>query len=92
MSLIFVVACENWRVADSEMRNPFRSEADAFRLLMTFAIAGAIVIAAGLLVGSWLGLLFAGVFLLLGLRSAVGWLRLAMSDADQDDPPQGLSR
>lgn len=69
-------------MSDGELRNPFRSEADAFRLLTIVAVAGAIVIAAGLLVGSWLALVIAGVLLMLAIGPVVRWLRIAISDPD----------
>jgi len=75
-------ACDNRVVSDGELRNPFRSEADAFRLLTIVAVAGAIVIAAGLLVGSWLALVIAGVLLVLAIGPVVRWLRIAISDPD----------
>lgn len=46
-------------------RNPFRNEADAFRVLVMFVAAGAVVIAVALLVdplaGALLGLVLVGV-------------------------------
>lgn len=70
--------------AEPEMRNPFRSEADAFRVLVIIVIAAAVVIAAALLVGSWLGAVLGLVAIALGLRSTVGWLRVGLSEREED--------
>lgn len=69
-------------MGESEIRNPFRSEADAFRVLMIAAVCGAVLIAAGLLVGSWLGLVLGGIMAAFAARSVVGWLRAALRPPD----------
>jgi len=51
------------------MRNPFRSEADAFRFTLVAVGLGLAVAVAGILGGGWVAL---GVFLALGLGIAVG--------------------
>jgi hypothetical protein len=51
------------------MRNPFRSEADAFRFTVVTVGLGVAVAVAGVLGGGWVAL---GVFLALGLGIAVG--------------------
>ena len=66
------------------MRNPFRSEADAFRILVMFVVAAGIVIAAALLVGSWLGVALAVVAIGIGLWSALGWLRAGLAERDEE--------
>lgn len=53
-------------------RNPFRSEADAFRVLMMFVAAGALVVAVALLVSGLAGVLLAVVLLAVGLWRAIG--------------------
>lgn len=81
---------------EPEMRNPFRSEADAFRVLVIIVIAAGIVIAAALLVGSWLGAILGLIAIALGLKSTVGWLRVGLSepkeepedDAEAPTPPR----
>jgi len=75
-----------------EMRNPFRSEADAFRVLVIIVIAAAIIIAAALLVGSWLGAVLGLIAIALGLRSTVAWLRIGLQDRTDDDEEEALSR
>jgi UPF0716 family protein affecting phage T7 exclusion len=56
-------------------RNPFRSEADAFRLLMMFVVAAAIVIAVALLVSSLAGALLGAILVGIGLWRAWGLLQ-----------------
>lgn len=71
-----------------EMRNPFRSEADAFRLLVIIVVAAAIVIAGALLVGSWLGAILGLIAVALGLKATVGWLRVGLQEPEEE-PPEG---
>lgn len=73
---------------EPEMRNPFRSEADAFRVLVMIVVAAAIVIAGALLVGSWLGALLALVAIAFGLKSTIGWLRVGLQEREEE-PPEG---
>jgi hypothetical protein len=56
-------------------RNPFRSEADAFRLLLICVAAAAVVIAVALLVSSLAGALLGLVLVLIGLWRAWGLLQ-----------------
>jgi hypothetical protein len=56
-------------------RNPFRSEADAFRVLMMFVAAAAVVIAVALLVSSLAGVLLGAVLAGFGLWRAWGLLQ-----------------
>jgi GABA permease len=70
------------------MHNPLRSERDAFRLVLVVAAAGALVIAAGLIIGPLAGLIVLGLELGVGIgliwRSSRGSLpqqpRLARAD------------
>ena len=74
------------------MRNPFRSEADAFRVAMMIVGAGAAVIAATLLVGSWLGVVVGLIAILIGTWATIGWLRVALSEREEAPdraPPPG---
>ena len=73
---------------DKEMRNPFRSEADAFRVLVIIVIAAAIVVAAAVLVASWLGAVLALIAIALGLWSTIGWLRAGLAEREEE-PPAG---
>ena len=52
------------------MRNPFRSEAEAFRFTMIVVGLGIVVAMAGVFGGGWVAL---GVFLGLALGVALGW-------------------
>lgn len=74
------------------MRNPFRSEADAFRILVMIIIAAAIVIAAAVLVAAWLGGVLAAIAVALGLRATVGWLRVGLSEREEDAPEEPPAR
>jgi hypothetical protein len=62
-------------VQDTRPRNPLRSEADMFRVLLMFVVAGAAVIAVALLVSSLAGFLLALVLLGVGLWRAWGLLQ-----------------
>ena len=66
------------------MRNPFRSEADAFRVLVMIVVAAAIVIAASLLVGTWLGGALAIVAIGLGAWASLRWLRVGLGERDDE--------
>jgi hypothetical protein len=56
-------------------RNPLRSEADMFRVLLMFVVAGAVVIAVALLVSSLVGALLGLVLIGIGLWRAWGLLQ-----------------
>ena len=56
-------------------RNPFRSEADAFRVLVMVGAAGAVVVAVALLTRPLFGALLGLVLVALGLWRAWGLLR-----------------
>ena len=62
-------------MTESSPRNPFRSEADAFRLLLICAAAAAVVIAVALLVSSLAGALLGLVLVGVGLWRAWGLLQ-----------------
>jgi fatty acid desaturase len=62
------------------VRNPFRNEADAFRVLMMVVAAGAAVVAAALLIGGLAGALLGVVLLLVGLWRAWGLLQTWRSE------------
>jgi hypothetical protein len=52
---------------DDRPRNPFRNEADAFRVLVMVVAAGAVVVAAALLLGTVPGVILALAFVAVGL-------------------------
>ena len=68
------------------LRNPFRSESDAFRLLVIIGIAIAVMVAAAKLGGPWIGVPVAVVVFGIGIRASFRWLRLAVSDRDAEGP------
>lgn len=61
------------------MRNPFRSEADAFRLLVIVGVAAAGVIVVALVAGSLPGALVGLVLLCVGGVYAWRWTRAAVA-------------
>jgi hypothetical protein len=56
-------------------RNPFRSEGDAFRLLMTVVAAGAVVVAVTLLIRPLVGALVGLLLVAVGLWRVWRWAR-----------------
>jgi hypothetical protein len=62
-------------VEGTRPRNPLRREADMFRVLLMFVVAGAAVIAVALLVSSLAGFVLALVLLGIGLWRAWGLLQ-----------------
>jgi hypothetical protein len=63
-------------------RNPFRSEEDAFRLLVIMIVAIAVMVAAAKLGGPWVGVPVAVVVIGLGVRATVLWLRIALQERE----------
>lgn len=64
------------------LRNPFRNEADAFRLLLIVGASIAAVVVAALVGGAWLGVPVAVALLALAARSSYRWLRIALAAGD----------
>lgn len=60
---------------DRPPRNPFRSEADAFRVLLIVVVAGVVVVAVTLLAGGAAGFALALVLIGIGLWRAIGLLQ-----------------
>lgn len=78
---------QNRRVESSRRpRNPFRSEADAFRVLMMFVVAGALVVVAAVLIGGLAGVLVALVLLGVGAWRAWGLLQTWRREGSDPDP------
>jgi hypothetical protein len=67
---------------EKPLRNPFRSEADAFRLLVILIVAIAVMVAAAKLGGPWVGVPVALVVLGLGVRASVLWLKAALQQRE----------
>jgi hypothetical protein len=71
-----------------ELRDPFRREADAFRVVMMIFGGAAIVIAVALLTRPLFGAIVGAVLIGVGLWRAWGLAR-AWLQADRDRPPAG---
>ena len=69
------------------MRNPFRSEADAFRVLVMIVVAGGVVIASAVLISTTVGAVLALIAILIGIWATIGWLRVALSERDEEPDP-----
>lgn len=74
------------------MRNPFQNEADAFRILVMIVAVAAIVIAAALLVGSWLGVTLALIGIAVGIKESIGWLRVGLGEPDEKPDPDAPAK
>lgn len=66
------------------MRNPFRSEADAFRIVVMIVVAAGIVIASAVLISTTLGAILALIAILAGIWASIGWLRVALSEREEE--------
>ena len=71
--------------ADPHLRNPFKREQDAFRLLVIVGIAAFLVIAVALLVNTTAGALLGLIFVLIGGSMALKWLRLQLEEQDDGE-------
>ncbi len=67
---------------ETPMRNPFRSEADAFRLFVIIAVAVALIALAETLGGPWVGVPVAVVVFAVAIRATWRWFRLALSERE----------
>jgi fatty acid desaturase len=56
-------------------RNPFRNEADAFRILLMVLAAGAVVVALALLIDPLVGAIVGLVLVCAGALRTWGWIR-----------------
>jgi hypothetical protein len=68
----------------TELRNPFRREADAFRLLVIVGVAAMLVIVVTVAVNATAGALLGLIFVLLGGSMALKWLRLQLEKPDDE--------
>lgn len=68
---------------DSELRNPFRSEADAFRLLLLIGLGVLAVVLAAVAGGGWVGLGVAVVLLAIAGRATFRWLQASVAERDR---------
>jgi len=74
---------------EGELRNPFESEADAFRIVVMILVAAAIVIAVAVLVSTTLGATLAAVAVAVGLWRAGTWLGRMLGPPDEGGSPSG---
>lgn len=76
------------RSGNEDLRNPFRNEGDAFRLLVTVFLAGAVVVALSLFVSRAAALILAGILALVAVARIAIWLRrwIAAPERSGDDP------
>lgn len=76
------------RSGKGDLRNPFRDEGDAFRLLVTVFVAGAVIVALAVLVSRAAAVVLAGVLALVALVRIAIWVRrwIASPDRAGSDP------
>jgi hypothetical protein len=72
---------------EQRFRNPFRSEQDAFRLLVIIGVSVLAIVLAWRLGGSWAGVPVTVVLLAAATRATFRWLRQALGERDDGDPP-----
>ncbi|MFN8113492.1 MAG: hypothetical protein U0R51_09870 [Solirubrobacterales bacterium] len=70
---------------DKELRNPFQSEEDAFRILVMIIAVAVIVIACAVLISSTLGIILGVLAIAFGLWHAVRWLVQMLGEPDEDE-------
>ena len=76
-------------MADTELRNPFKSEQDAFRILVVIVAAAAIVIACAVLISTTLAAILGVIAVSIGLWRAGGWLGQMLGPPDDEDGAGG---
>jgi hypothetical protein len=76
-------------MARDDPRNPFRSEEDAFRILVVIVAVAVAVIAAAVLVSPTLGAILGAIAIAVGLWRAGAWLAVMLGAPDEDDRPGG---
>lgn len=69
---------------DTRRRNPFRSEADAFRLLLIIGAAVVAITLAAVLGGPWVGVPAAVLLTAVGVRATYRWLREEIKSPEGD--------
>ncbi len=75
-----------------EPRNPFKSEQDAFRILVIIVAVAAVVIACAVLVSPALGAILGALAVAVGLWRAGGWLVVMLGEPDEEDRPGDRAR
>ncbi len=72
--------------ASKPRRNPFRSEQDAFRVVVYIVVAALVIVLATRLISTWLGVVLAIIALAAGLIQTVSWLAQMLGDPAVEDP------
>jgi hypothetical protein len=72
-------------VPEKELRNPFQSEEDAFRILVMIIAVAVVVIACAVLISSTLGVILGVIAIAFGLWHAGRWLIQMLDEPDEDD-------
>ena len=67
------------------MRNPFRSEGDAFRLVVLVFVSGALIVASAVLISRTVALVVAGLLLAVGLVRTGVWLRRSIASPEDEN-------
>lgn len=81
--------CENHPIDRQPLRNPFRSEQDAFRLLLIVGGAVLGIVVAATLGGPWVGVPVAVLLGAMATRATYRWLRGALGQREEtgeEDP------
>ena len=68
--------------AMDELRNPFRSEQDAFRLLVLIGLGALAIVLAAKLAGGWIGLAVALILLAIAARATFRWVRASVAQRE----------
>lgn len=69
---------------EKPLRNPFRSEPDAFRLLLIVGAAVAVVVIAAKLGGAAAGGPVALILLAIAARASYTWLRISLQEREEE--------
>ena len=74
---------------DEELRNPFQSEEDAFRILVMIIAVAVIVIACAVVISTTLAVILGAIAIAVGLWRSGSWLAQMLGPPDEDDqsPP-----
>lgn len=67
-------------------RNPFRSEQDAFRVVVYIVAVALIIVLATTLISTWLGVVLAIITVAAGLIQTVIWLAALLGAPDDSEP------
>ena len=76
-------------MAGTELRNPFKSEQDAFRILVVIVAVAAIVIACAVLISTTLAAILGVLAVAIGLWRAGGGLGQMLGPPDDEDGAGG---